>query len=712
MADSVGKRRRSRLKRERVPKASARGECDIAKTAWHARSEHARMKLERELLRALLEEKGLSREETDAGLRRLLRTRAIGSEAAEMLDEALAPVSTEERRFERLNLNKVPNSPSDVMIPSTTSRGNRSSTTASVSGSSASNMDQERESGDDELSETHVEDSFAEDIVGMISQSLPIAVAHLDDKFVYRFVNEEYLSFVNKPKEQVLDHPIESVLPPESLRAIKARIEAAGTGRKPLHHISRLPNPGNLNEETIWEVYTAPGRRGGFTYCAVDITEKTRHAQELDRARRVAEAASQAKSQFLSLISHEIRTPLNAILGFTELLADTATGREKELVKMMDSSGRTLLALLSDVLDMAKIEANKFELEWVPFDFVACLRGIVEMMSAVAVKQGIKVAFEIGSGVPHEICADESRLKQVAFNLLGNAIKFTPSGGSVMLSVALVEGPADWVTDYVRENAEAHKQIEHEHKTAHLLMKVQDSGIGIPKEKFHTVFKSFTQVDVSITRKYGGTGLGLPVCRKIVELIGGAIRVDSELGKGTCFTIYLPVAVLVTRNVTNAMPCHLTAEEDTSNSVLNPELDTRNLQNLNLNILVAEDTQMNQIVIRKFLEKVNINTTIVNNGAEAVQAVVEHHDDFDLLLIDIQMPILDGYGATKQIREWESQHGKRRIPILALTALSVQEELQACIACGCDGYLLKPVSRQELYRVLGETIEAKMTPVQ
>jgi len=397
-----------------------------------------------------------------------------------------------------------------------------------------------------------------------------------------------------------------------------------------------------------------------------DITEVERAKNLMESALEQAMAANQAKSNFLSTMSHEMRTPMNAIIGMTKIgkRADGIDEKNHALNRIGEASSH-LLGVINDVLDMAKIEADKLVLDPVEYSFERMIKKVVSFINFRVDEKQQVFSVDVDSNIPRFIIGDDLRLAQVLTNLMSNAVKFTPEGGRVFLSASLICATND---------------------TCELCFKVADSGIGIPYERQTGIFESFEQATDGTSREYGGTGLGLAISKRIVELMGGKIWVESKPGEGAAFSFTVKLQICKKDDI-------YCSDEDTCDSPMEVGEFVRK------RMLLAEDIEVNREIMLSLLEDTGIMIDCVDNGKDAFRIIEESADKYDIVLMDVQMPQMDGLEATRHIRALPDARAAK-LPIIAMTANVFKDDIEACLAAGMDGHLGKPIDSDKVMGVL------------
>jgi PAS domain S-box-containing protein len=402
------------------------------------------------------------------------------------------------------------------------------------------------------------------------------------------------------------------------------------------------------------------GKINGVVVYGQDITDRKKVEWEILESKLEAERTAKAKSEFLSNMSHEIRTPMNAIIGLSELLLkEHLTDKQHENMKSIKYSADNLLVIINDILDFSKIESGKVEFENINFDIFLKIQEIRKTFIFKAEEKGIALKFRVDDKIPQFVVGDPFRLNQILLNLLSNAVKFTKEG-TVSLLVSLVADKGENVT---------------------LKFDIIDTGIGIPKDKLASVFESYTQAYTDITRRFGGTGLGLAITRQLVTMQGGQINLDSEIGKGTTFSVQLDFVKGVVEN------------ESSADELIAELLEKRDFDGMR--VLLVEDNQMNQFVANQVLELWNIKVDFADDGLQAVNLLKEN--DYALVLMDLQMPVMSGYEATAYIRDRTNRLRNPEIPIIALTADAFPETKKKVMESGMNDFVTKPLEQNDLY---------------
>jgi two-component system, sensor histidine kinase len=506
-----------------------------------------------------------------------------------------------------------------------------------------------------------------------------------DTTGIVRRVNQQTLLLLQLTEKQVIGYPLLYLVPRQQNSQLEARLQqlvqcqnsslsiefplVSANGKERIiswrltrfgnhnfdNHNHNLDNHNNHNQPEL-------------LLAGLDITESVANRMALEAAnQRIREALTQAeqanhsKSIFLANMSHEIRTPMNGILGATELILDSSLSSEqRHYLDMIHRSSQSLLEILNDILDLSKIESGHLELEQINFDLNQLLTEVYQLFREPARRKNLGLVYLYNGSLPLRWRGDPKRIRQIVTNLLSNALKFTEQGR--------IE---------IRINGEPQTHLQYR-----LNIEIHDTGIGISSRQSEQIFSAFRQADSSTSRRYGGTGLGLTICRRLAEAMHGQVQMISELGKGSTFVVGLPL---------------LQAEIPAENL---PARRSPELHQLHGHILLAEDNEVNRKVATRMLEKLGLQCTIAENGREAVEAV--QHQPFDLVLMDINMPILDGIEATREIRTLAEEVAA--VPILALTANAMMEDRRRCLEAGMNGFISKPMRLEQLRQAIIEAV--------
>lgn len=509
-----------------------------------------------------------------------------------------------------------------------------------------------------DVTEKKLKSAAYESIARAINQSSNVAEFSMDGTILD--ANTPFLTLLDYEKHEVIGrhHSIFCSAQDAASERYRNKWQALNRGEFVQGEFKRL----DKNGKEVWihasysPLLDADGKPSKVLMFMIDLTPRIRMEHDLKEAKEKAEQAASAKATFLANMSHEIRTPMNAVIGFSEIMLDTEMQDEqRRYMRTINSSAKSLLHLLNDILDSAKLERGKLDLEIVTFSLHALLDGIISTLWVQARRKNLELQLEIDPNLASHYVGAQDRIRQVLMNLLGNAIKFTEQG-YVKLAV---------------------KQISPEA----CAFSVMDSGIGIPQDRLDVIFEPFTQADSSMSRKFGGTGLGTTISKQLVELMGGSLTAKSEIGTGSCFTMTLPLQASTDQTI---------------------EIQHDDYPLAVMRILVADDIRQNLDLISILLGRDGHHITTASNGIEAVQHFNQH--TFDLIIMDVQMPQLDGLNAAAQIRAIEAEKNLNRTPIIALTASVLQEDRTAAYEAGMDGFASKPVDinalSREMIRVL------------
>lgn len=498
-------------------------------------------------------------------------------------------------------------------------------------------------------------------LVEALIEAIPLPVYLKDDAGRYIRLNRAFELFFHIDREALLGRTLSDLLPPEEVALHREKDAELFSSKVMQSYEATVHSRDGVIHDTVYRkaaLTRSDGSVYGLLGVIVDITERKRAEVEMLRAKEAAEAASRAKSDFLANMSHEIRTPMNGVIGMTELALETAlTADQREYLTIAKSSAESLLTIINDILDFSKIEAGKLSVEEISFDLYRLIAELLKPLALRAHEKGIELLSEIEHDVPRYVRGDPSRIRQVLVNLLGNAIKFTHQG-EIVLHTELM-------------------QLQDSHAIIHF--SVRDTGIGIAPDKQELIFDAFSQEDTSTTRKYGGTGLGLSICRRLVELMGGRMWLNSDAGKGSTFHFSIQLQL---------------SEQETP--AIGSEIDLRGRR-----ILVVDDNATNRRILRSMLSLLHTTSVDVDSAAAALTLLQDGNADFDCILLDAQMPEMDGYELALRLR---TNH-KDLPPMLMLSSGALRGDAQRCQEAGIAGFFSKPISLDELHAALGRLFE-------
>jgi PAS domain S-box-containing protein len=502
-------------------------------------------------------------------------------------------------------------------------------------------------------------------------ETSPLGIVTTDRAGRVRMCNSAFEELFQYSRDEIIGAELNGLIaPPQLIREVMDYTRRIVSGESIRATTQRRRKNGTLLDIEMYGVaLLVSGEMVGELVLYHDISERKQAEQALREAKEMAESADRAKGNFLANMSHEIRTPMNGIIGMTQLALEADISNEvREYLDVVRSSADSLLTLLNDILDFSKIEAGKLEFESSPFALRETLEQTIKTFTPLARHKGLQLAWQVAPEVPEWLLGDSGRLRQVLVNLIGNAIKFTERG-EVAVSAKVAQSGPDWTE---------------------LHFTVRDTGIGIPRDKQALVFAAFTQADPSTTRKYGGTGLGLTIVQRLVTMMGGTINLESEPGKGSAFYFTVQLRLPGKEFTPPRLAKRVSANEP------NGPAERR--------ILLAEDNAASRQLATRLLEKRGCNVVTARNGRDFL-AILER-EQVDLILLDVQMPDIDGREAIRMIRQKEKSSGQR-IPIIAVTAHAMKGDREICIAAGADGYISKPLQPEELFGAMEQCLAGR-----
>ena len=507
--------------------------------------------------------------------------------------------------------------------------------------------------------------------LSMILTTIPAYVYFKDVRLNYILVNQSYAELTGLPVDQITGRSLVDIFPNyKSTAYLETEHKVIASGQEVYNIEEEVEFSGQARwvNTNLAPIRNPAGQIIGLIGISWDITERKHYESELKRAKELAEAGTMAKNEFIASISHEFRTPMNGILGLSEILKNTPLDDgQAELLKGIVSSAENLLVLVNDLLDFSAIEAGKMELDFHPFLLDRVLEDVFQMMNLKAREKSLDFSVLISEDVPKHLIGDSQRLRQIIINLAGNAVKFTDKG-KIEIHIHLLKNTTDHAV---------------------LRFEVIDTGIGIPPEAKESLFKVFSRVKQNQSKLIVGSGLGLSICKKLTDLLRGEIGVESEIGKGSTFWFNLPFDLTGIKT----LPSEKTEEPAV-------KLYT------GMKVLVAEDNLINQKIVSFQLKRIGFEVDLVDNGQLALEKF--HRGNYDIVILDIQMPVMDGYEVAKAIRIYEAGTGNH-VPVIALTANAMKGDRELYLAAGMDGYVSKPFTAETLLSAImqAETIAAR-----
>lgn len=515
----------------------------------------------------------------------------------------------------------------------------------------------------------------------VILDAADIPINYCSANRTFLFVNETYAKWYGRIPEQIIGTSLIDLLGEEGYETIRPYCERALKGEHFRYETEVHLSMGYRYIQCSYTpVRNADGIVTGWVGIIYDMTqrylaEKALHENEvaLKLAKEKAEAANIAKSEFMATMSHEIRTPMNAVIGLSNILSMSSplTAKQKEFITTLQLSAQSLLTLINDLLDFSKTESNSIDLEHIPYSFSSIIEELIAMFTVEAREKGITLNYVKSAHDEIQFLGDPLRVRQILTNLIGNALKFTHRG---CITIQLSATPSS----------------ESNHIYGHI--SVKDTGIGIPVNKLSAVFDKFIQADMSITRQYGGSGLGLAISKNLAELMGGSITLKSALGEGSEFVLHLPLEYAQDyQNLSLALP-------QRKKEYLSP------LAQNDITILLAEDHSPNILVATTLLESMGYRCDVARNGKEVLAKINPGHP-YDIILMDVQMPELDGYATTRFIRDSERKAEGKRLPIIGVTAHVMADSIDKCFKSGMDDYIAKPFEAENLRKKISALVE-------